>query len=122
MQKDITIGGQVVSLSANGATPIRFKMIFGEDIMVVFNQTEKGKRDDGELVDLTAKLAFVMNKQATCSKEELSKLSYKDYVDWLEQFGSMDLPKASNDIITFYVGDSTGDSKPKKEDGQQSEN
>ena len=75
MNKIITLeSGQELLLAANGATPIRYKMVFGSDLMVDFNQITNGKKDEGEAADVIQKLAFIMNNQAVTPKEELAKL------------------------------------------------
>lgn len=121
MLTTVKIGEKDLNLLANAATPIRYKMIFGEDLMVVFNQIQSSKRDTGELLDVTAQLAYIMNRQAECDKAELSRLSKDTYLEWLEDFGPMDFVNASEAIINTYLNQGTSSSAPKKEEGRPKE-
>lgn len=122
MNKIITLeSGQELLLAANGATPIRYKMVFGSDLMVEFNQITNGKKDEGEAADVIQKLAFIMNNQAVTPKEELAKLNMENYVEWLEDFMPLDLFKASGEIIEIYTGNNASTSKPKKASGRPAE-
>lgn len=120
--KEITVGGKNLRLHANGATPLRFKMIFGKDIIVEINRMNKGLIDEGELIELAGQIAFVMNMQADKTREELSKISKENYIDWLEQFdGAMCFANAADAIMSIYLGNEKGDSKSKKEEDLPSE-
>lgn len=113
MLQTVKIGEKELSLLANAATPIRYKMVFGEDIMVAFNQINGKKRDEGEILDISSQLAFIMNKQATCDKEALKGLTKEVYIEWLEDFGPMDFVNASTEIFNTYLGTTGTTSKPK---------
>ena len=118
MLKQITVGEKELNLLANAATPIRYKMVFGSDLMVEFNQLNTGKKDGGEMLEITTQLAFIMNRQADCDKRELAALSKDSYIEWLEDFGPMDFVNASEEIINTYLGTTGTSSKPKKAAGQ----
>ena len=113
MKTMITVGEKEINLLANAATPIRYKMVFGSDLMVEFNQLNTGKKDGGEMLEITTQLAFIMNRQAECEKKELSSLSKDSYVEWLEDFGAMDFVNASEAIINTYLGTTGTTSKSK---------
>ena len=113
MLNTVKIGEKELNLLANAATPIRYKMVFGEDIMVAFNQINGNKRDEGEILDISSQLAFIMNKQATCDKEALKGLTKEVYIEWLEDFGPMDFVNASTEIFNTYLGTTGTTSKPK---------
>lgn len=118
MTNTITVGGKELNLLANAATPIRYKMVFKEDLMVLFNQINSDKRDQGEVLGIVSQLAYIMNKQAECKDRiELSNLSYNGYIEWLEDFGAMDFANAAEAIINTYLGTTGTTSKAKKEDG-----
>lgn len=120
--KEITIGGKSIRLHANAATPLRYKMIFGKDIIVEINRMNKGIIDEGELIDLATQIAFVMNMQAEKTREEISKISKSNLIDWLEDFdGAMSFANVANDIMDIYLGNEKGDSKSKKEEDLPSE-
>lgn len=121
MLRTVKIGEKDINLLANAATPIRYKMVFGEDIMVAFNQINGNKRDEGEILDISSQLAFIMHKQATCNREELKGLTKEVYVDWLEEFGPMDFVNASKDIFDTYLGTTGTTSKSKNVASRQKE-
>lgn len=113
MKKNIKVGEKELNLLANAATPIRYKMVFGDDIMVVFNQINNNKRDSGEILDITSQLAYIMNCQAECDKNELKNLSRETYIEWLEEFEAMDFVNSSEAIINAYLGTTDTTSKSK---------
>lgn len=121
MLKEIIVGEKPLLMMSNGATPIRYKMTFKNDLMVELNQMSNGKKDEAEVIDLVGRLAYVMATQATGDRTQIAALSFDNYINWLEGFGSMDFLKASKEIINLYLGQTEGTSKPKKEGGRQSE-
>lgn len=124
MYKSVNIGEKVVNLLANAATPVRYKMVFRQDLMVELNQINKATRDDAEVTDIISRLAYVMARQADSKDEnfDMGKANADDYIDWLEEFGPTDFLRASEAIIELYFGDMRGNSKPKKGKGRQTEN
>ena len=121
MLRIVNIGGKEIDLLANAATPIRYKMVFGEDIMVAFNQINGNKRDEGEILDISSQLAFIMHVQATCSREELKGVTKEKYIEWLEDFGPMDFVNSSQDIFDTYLGTTGTTSKSKNVASRQKE-
>lgn len=121
MLKTVKIGEKEISLLANAATPIRYKMVFGEDIMVAFNQINGKKRDEGEILDISSQLAFIMYVQAMYSKEKLKCVTKEKYIEWLEDFGPMDFVNASKDIFDTYLGTTGTTSKSKNVVSRQKE-
>ena len=113
MLNTVKMGEKELTLLANAATPIRYKMIFSDDLMVAFNQINGKKRDEGEILDMSSQLAFVMHKQATCDRETLKGLTREDYIEWLEEFDAMDFVNASKEIFNTYLGTTGTTSKPK---------
>lgn len=118
MLNTVKIGEKDVNLLANAATPIRYKMVFGDDLMVAFNQMDSKKRDTGEILNVVSQLAYIMNRQADCDKRELATMSKESFIEWLEDFGPMDLVNASKDIIEMYLGTTGTTSTPKKAGGR----
>ena len=122
MFKNITIGGITVPMLANGATPIRYKHVFHKDIITEFQAAQD---DYSKAASSMPELAFVMAKQAEAKegKIDINLLNEDMYVEWLEQFGPMDLPMASEQIIELYLGNNATSSEPKKKvKEKQSEN
>lgn len=69
----------------------------------------------GEL-DTISEMAFIMNKQA--EKADMAELDLGNYLDWLEQFESMEFLTHAMDFIGLYMSNRTATSKPKKEVAQ----
>lgn len=69
----------------------------------------------GEL-DTISKMAFIMNKQA--EQSNMAELDLEKYLDWLEQFESMEFLVHAMDFIGLYMSNRTTTSKPKKEVAQ----
>lgn len=121
MLKEIKVGDKMVPMVVNAATPIRYRNLFGRDLLT---KIYEGSREGG--VDLTVasevapELAFIMAKAA--DKSDMNALSEELYLKWLEDFGPMDFVNATEDIFNFYYGDqkTTADSK-KKAKGQPKE-
>lgn len=110
MYKKINIDGREVELSANAATPFRFKQTFQKDLLAVFSNEEIAQKEGIEVV---SELAYIMNKQA--EKADMSKLSFEDFIEWLEGFGPMAFVEASEDIIAVYTDSSKSSSTPSEE-------
>ena len=96
-----------MELVANGATPVLYKRVFRHDFLNSAN-----KQDD---MDVYAELAFIMAKQAEKPLTELiNALKYEDYLEWIENFGAMDLVEKATDIFTLYQGQAMQTSVTKK--------
>ena len=146
-----------VPMLACGTTAIRYKMIFGgellADVMSILkaagagsankNRSEELKEaenrqdkvepeqdkvepdtsdpkslqmviaiaETGKL-DTLSKMAYVMSRQAAGA--DMKKLSFEDYLDWLEQFETMTFLTHSMDIISIYMENRQGGSSLKK--------
>ncbi len=107
MRGTITFGDKPIELVANGATPVLYKRVFRHDFLSSAN-----KQDD---MDVYAELAFIMAKQAEKPLTELiNALKYEDYLEWIENFGAMDLVEKATDIFTLYQGQAMQTSVSKK--------
>lgn len=115
MNKTITIKeGQALDLSANAATPFRFKMTFGTDLLMILS---KGTSEEnlGSIGATVAQLAYVMNMQA---KKRTDELSEDHFFEWLEQFDDpMTFTLKAKDIISFYYQNVKTSSKSKNSKG-----
>lgn len=102
MIKTINIGERQVSLEANAATGIRYKQIFGQDVLKKLAKMETA--DDIEKIDAIqdiAKLAYVMNKQASKTVKEASE---DDFITWMEEFEEQDFQDRNTviDILCIW--------------------
>lgn len=113
MYREIKIGAKNVPMLANGATPIRFRMVFGKDIMNEFNKVND---DMGKATDSISELAFIMAKAAEAQTEgkSLATLNQDTFVEWLEQFEPLDIVMSADDIVNLYLGNEKTLSEDKK--------
>lgn len=112
-------GSQIdVPFLANAATPFRFKSIFGQDLIVLFQTCgENGIYD----IDFMSQLAFIMAMQAKgkTGDIDMSTLDKESMLSWLEQFDSLSLYDNAQDILEVYLGNSTITSVEKKKARKQ---
>lgn len=109
MYREIKVGEKSIPMKATGATPIRYRMLFGEDVL---NQFSNSEGNYSVAIDTISKLAFIMTMAA--SDCDMSKLSMEGYISWLEQFEPFDLTNAADSIVDLYVGNTVGTSEVKK--------
>jgi hypothetical protein len=137
------------SFKATGTTAVRFKTIFGDEIMAeitaLWNSVgtddlntaaaiTEGKKVDDETgtvlrimeniatsghMDAVGKLAYVMNRQA--EGVQMSDMGMDDYLDWLDQFQPIELLKNAVTFIQLYLGNRETTSSLKKASGPQTE-
>lgn len=103
----LTIGEKEVELSANAATPFRFKQVFKKDIFSVFGNEQKAEQEGFETI---AELAYVMARQA--EKADMGKLNEDDFVAWLEGFEPMDFANSAEEILNAYMGTTVTSANP----------
>ena len=109
MRGTIEFGDKPVELVANGATPVLYKRVFRRDFLSSAN-----KADD---MDVYVELAFIMAKQAEKPMAELiNSLKYEDYLEWIENFGAMDIVEKVTDIFSLYQGQAVQTSVSKKKE------
>lgn len=111
---------------ANAATPLRYKQIFGDDLLTLFANAEQMDESGRKSyhIDFVAELAFIMAMQAKAHSDDkikLEKLSANSLIDWLEDFDSMAIENAIEDIIEVYMGNTKTGSEAKKNKDEQSE-
>lgn len=116
MYREIKVGGKSIPMLANGATPIRYRMTFGKDIISEF---ESVQTDTGKASSSIAELAFIMTKAAEAQSEHkaMTTLNQESFIEWLEQFEPLDLVLASEDIVDLYLGNEQTLSEAKKKAG-----
>lgn len=113
MYKEIKIGKTMIPMIANAATALRYKNVFGKDLLAEFQNT--GDDATKPMISIP-ELAFIMAKAAEAreGKADMNRLNEEIYLDWLEQFDPMDIPLAAEQIITLYAGDAMAEIEPKK--------
>lgn len=113
MYKEIKLGEKIVPMIANAATALRYKQVFGKEMMGEFQDIEK---DTVKGMNALPELTFIMAKAAEAKegKADMNKLNQEIYIEWLEQFDPMDIPDAASDIVDLYMGNTKTTSEPKK--------
>ena len=101
MYKILKIGETELGLTANAATPFRFRQVFKKDLLQILGNAEKA---EAEGIEAVTELAFIMAKQA--EKADMGKLNEDEFMTWLEGYGPMDFVNAAEDIMNVYM-DST---------------
>lgn len=118
MEKVIKIGTKDVTLAANAATPIRFRNIFGKDLLTMISEGTSSEGVDMKVAsEVAPELAFLMAK--TAEKADMTKLNEDKLLEWLEQFDAMDVINATEQIFQVYFGDSETEVEAKKNDKDQ---
>lgn len=107
MFKTVVVDGNEMEFAANAATPFRYKQVFHKDLLSIFGNEEKA---ESQGVEAVTELAYIMAKQA--EKADMNKLSYEDFIGWLEGFGSMAFVEAAEDIINVYLENTVTSSSP----------
>ena len=108
MFKEVKIGEQMIPMLSNGATPIRYRRLFHKDIISKMN--EGTNADDA--VEMASELAFIMSKSA--EKVDMNTINMDDFDEWLEQFETLDIVTASEEIFSVYIGQEVTTSTAKK--------
>lgn len=116
MYREIKIGEKSIPMLANGATPIRYRMVFGRDIISEF---ENVQTDSGKATTSISELAFIMAKQAEAQNEHkpMTTLNQESFIEWLEQFEPLDVVLATDEIVDLYLGNEKTLSEAKKKAG-----
>ena len=107
MFKEVVIDGKEVGLTANAATPFRYRQVFQKDLLQILGNEEKA---DTEGVAAVTELAFIMAKQA--EKADMTKVNYDMFLEWLEDFSAMAFINAAEDILSVYTDSTQGTSTP----------
>ena len=116
MYREIKIGEKSIPMLANGATPIRYRMVFGRDFI---NEFDNGQTDNGKATTSISELAFIMAKQAEAQNEHkpMTTLNQESFIEWLEQFEPLDVVLATDEIVDLYLGNEKTLSEAKKKAG-----
>lgn len=98
MVKTIKIDDKEIKLTANAATPFRFRQMFKKDLFQILGNEEKA---EAEGVETISELAFIMAKQAEGA--DMSKLAEDEFYTWLEGFGPMAFIENAEEILGIYT-------------------
>ena len=102
MTKNITLeGGKELKLAANAATPFRYKQLFGDDLLRIFQESTESKEKEITLSETVTQLAFIMNRQA--EGVNMNTLSMDEFFTWLENFEPMEIVLVGQEIINTYL-------------------
>lgn len=122
MRSDILIGDKTVALVSNGATVLYYRNIFSEDFLKFFSDLNEGKISESDAIEPLTKLTYVMHLQALATDGDKTARSTlrsggksDGYLEWLEEFNPLDIPLASQEILTVYTGNLEELESPKKE-------
>ena len=107
MYKKLKIGEKEIELTANAATPFRFKQVFRKDLFGIFGNEE---RAETEGIEAVMQLAYIMSKQA--EKADMNKLNEDEFLTWLEDFGPMDFAEQAEEILNVYMGSTISSANP----------
>lgn len=107
MIKNVKVDGNDMALSANAATPFRFRQFFKKDLLTILGNE---KRAEEEGLETIMQLAFIMNKQA--EKADFKTMNEETFIDWLEGFGSMAFVEAAEEILNVYMNTTDSTANP----------
>lgn len=115
METILKIGEIDVKIKTSADIPRMYRKIFGKDLflqMIKFETAQaKGEGLDGETIEMFENLAFCFAKHADPEIKE-------DVVEWLDQFGNMDIFTAIPDIYRAWLTDGKSTSNLKKKSGK----
>lgn len=109
----VTLGGDKRGLTANGLSPVLFRKIFHQDFLQARVDNQK---DNGAIMELYGKMAFIMQMQHDKSQAELLKLTESDYWEWLATINGADIENHFAEISAIYEGNEAPLSDPKDAD------
>ena len=113
MYREIKVGEQSIPMKATAATALRYRHVFGQDLMTEFQKVEN---DTGLGMSALQQLAFIMACAADPEKD-MNRLNEEAYIEWLDNFEPLDFAEAAEDIIDLYAGNTKSLSEVKKKDG-----
>lgn len=106
MTEKIMLGEKEVEFKASAATPIIYKKIFNNDLLVELSQATKldDKTEQGsKMSDIVHGLAYVMYCEANLQSTVLfTKLNYQSYIEWLMTIEPSTITDKSADFIKLY--------------------
>lgn len=117
MFKEVNVGGKPFPMVANAATAIRYKQVFGRDLL-----KEMTSEDGVNVAGIVQELGYIMAMAG--AGEDMNKLNQETYVSWLEGFEALDFyeEETAVDIMNLWQGNREVSATAKKKPEQQSEN
>lgn len=91
--RTVKVGDKDITFTSNGATFILYQQAFGKDGLREF---EKLSEEPGSALYVIQEFAYIMSGAYTRGEA---------YIDWLSQFGMLDIPNAAGDIISLLNDD-----------------
>lgn len=107
MYTTILVDGKEMGLSANAATPFRYKQVFKSDLFAVLGNEKRAEEEGAEVV---TRLAYIMHNQA--EKADMNKLNEDNFITWLEGFSAMAFINVADEIINAYMDSTIGTATP----------
>ena len=111
----VKVGNKEVEMCANAATPVRYRQVFGKNLLTYF----LGRASEDEMTAMIPELAYIMAMSA--AKADMNKLSIAGYIEWLEGFEGLDFLEAATaeEIMRIYQANELPDAVSKKKQGQR---
>lgn len=117
MFANIKIGEKTVPMLSTAACNIYYKTVFGVDPIRLTTQASRGELADEDAANFAMQMGFIFAKAAEApgDRSKMLTLNFDAYVDWIDQFETVDVFNAAGRIMALYNGDRP-DSKEKKEE------
>lgn len=114
MYREIKVGDKQVPMLANAATPIRYRQVFGKNLLQYFT----GEASNSEMAAVTGELAYILARAGEGA--DMNKLNIDDYIEWLEGFEAVAWidPETVKQVVGLYLGNMDGLSSAKKNQGR----
>lgn len=118
MFKEIKIGNNTVPMLANGATALRYRLVFNKDLISEFMEAQN---DTSKGFNALPELSFIMAMAAKAKegKVDMNRLNQDSFLEWLEEFEPTDIAMAADDIMAVYIGNGQTNSEPKKKEEEK---
>lgn len=97
MTAEIRIGDKPVMMCGNAATPIRFKQVFRQDLLMNF----KSMSTDDFDTDMLKQLAYIMKLQAEGT--DFRAVTFDTFCEWMAGFEEMDFLEKVGEIINLWM-------------------
>lgn len=110
LKKLMEVGKKV---EASGSAELSVENMDAETLAMVIAIVGSGE------MNTIPQMAFIMNQQA--EHADMNTLNFEKYLDWMENFESMELITHAMDFIALYTGNRQTVSTPKKDPAQLTE-